>query len=169
MTDLLFDADALTGGTAADRSAILDKFRAYLVANADMDWQSLQPIWSNAPEATFFNLNGHTYRGRAHWTTLWKYYQPRVSNGVWEPFDLGGMVTGEMAVLWCHRRTWYKWVGDGPMDEGRRPERSSISRSTMVFRKEAGDDGAPDQKDAIWRVVHVHFSTASDDPRPGGI
>ena len=36
---------------------------------------------------------------------------------------------------------------------------SFISRSTMVFRKEAGD----------WRVIHVHFSEASTAPRPGGI
>jgi ketosteroid isomerase-like protein len=163
MTDLQLSADALTGGSARDRAAILEKFRAYLVANADMDWQSLQAIWSGAPEATFFNLNGHTYKGREQWTRLWQYYKPRVTNGVWEPFDLGGMVTGAMAVVWCHRRTWYKWVGNGPMDAGRRPERSSISRATMVFRKEG------DTELADWRVVHVHFSTASEDPRPGGI
>ncbi len=164
MTELQLTADALTGGTATDRSAILEQFRAYLVANADMDWQGLQAIWSGAPEATFFNLHGHTYQGREQWTRLWQYYKPRVANGMWEPFDLGGMVTGDMAVVWCHRRTGYKWVGEGPLDEGRRPERSSISRSTMVFRKEVGAQGTKD-----WRVVHVHFSTASEDPRPGGI
>jgi hypothetical protein len=29
----------------------------------------------------------------------------------------------------------------------------------MVFRKEEGD----------WHVVHVHFSPASEAPRPGGV
>ena len=159
MSELRFTGDELSGGSAADRTAILMKFQAYLVANSDMDWESLQEIWSADPKAVFFNLNGNTYTGREHWTRLWQYYKPRVTNGVWEPFDLGGVVTGDMAVVWCHRRTWYKWVSDGPMDAGRRPERNSTSRSTMVFRKEQDD----------WRVVHVHFSTASEDPRPGGI
>ena len=34
-----------------------------------------------------------------------------------------------------------------------------ITRSTMVFRKEAGE----------WRVVHTHFSEASAGERPGGV
>jgi hypothetical protein len=150
---------SLTGGTAADRAAILAKFRDYLIANTDYDGDKLQAIWSAAPEATFFNLNGHVYQGREHWLALWRYYRTRVSNSVWQPFDIGGTVADDLAVVWCLRRTFYKWIGDGPLDAGRRPERASISRSTMVFRKEDGD----------WRVVHVHFSTASDDPRPGGV
>ena len=150
---------ALSGGSAEDRAAIMAKFQAYLVANTDYDGAALHGIWSDDPAAVFFNLNGHVYQGREHWTRLWQYYRTRVSNSVWEPFDIGGTVSADLAVVWCLRKTYYKWVGEGPMDAGRRPERSSISRSTMVFRKEAGD----------WRVVHVHFSTASEDPRPGGV
>lgn len=153
------DEDRLTGGSAEDRAAIMAQHRAYLVANADYDLAALQDIWSPAPDAVFFNLNGHTYRGREHWGRLWQHLGTRVSNGVWEPFDLGGTVTGDLAVVWCERKTAYRWIGDGPMDAGRQPERQSISRSTMVFRKEQG----------TWRVVHVHFSPASELPRPGGV
>jgi len=101
--------NALTGGTAEDRAAIMAKFNAYLVANDDMDWEALQTLFSPAPETVFFNLNGNTYQGRAHWTKLWQYYKTRVRNGVWEPFDLGGTVSADLAVIWCHRRTAYKW------------------------------------------------------------
>jgi ketosteroid isomerase-like protein len=148
----------LTGGTAEDRAAILAQHRAYLEANADMDWERLQGIWSGAPDAFFFNLNGHTYRGREHWTGLWKHLKGKITNGIWEPYDLGGTVTGDLAVVWCHRKTYYKWLAT-EKDAGRQDERSSVSRSTMVFRKEQG----------TWRVVHVHFSQASELPRPGGV
>ena len=43
------------------------------------------------------------------------------------------------------------WLGANPAE--------FITRSTMVFRKEAGE----------WRVVHVHFSEASSGERPGGV
>jgi ketosteroid isomerase-like protein len=149
----------LSGGSAEDRAAIMAKFHAYLVANTNYDSDALHGIWSDDPAAAFFNLNGHVYQGRRHWLRLWDYYRTRVSNSVWEPFDIGGTVSTDLAVVWCLRKTHYKWIGEGPLDAGRRPERSSISRSTMVFRKEGGD----------WRVVHAHFSTASEDPRPGGV
>jgi ketosteroid isomerase-like protein len=151
--------DPLTGGDATDRAAIMAQFRAYLEANANYDDAALRRLFSDAPDALFFNLNGHTYQGRAHWLRLWEHLRTRVSNGIWEPFDLGGTVTGDLAVVWCHRKTHYAWIGQGAMDAGRQAARDSVSRSTMVFRKEAG----------TWRVVHVHFSPASELPRPGGV
>ena len=149
----------LVGGTEADRRRLLERLDAYLDANARFDWEKLQDIWSGAPEAVFFNLNGHTYRGREHWTRLWQYYRDNVRSGYWSPTDVGGVVSGDLAVLWCHRRTSSQWVGTSPPQASRRYGVEFTSRSTMVFRKEAGD----------WRVVHVHFSPASDEPRPGGV
>jgi hypothetical protein len=64
----------------------------YLEATASFDRSRLQDIWSSAPEGVFFNLNGHTYKGREHWTRLWQFYQPNVRSGYWTPFDLGGGV-----------------------------------------------------------------------------
>ena len=149
----------LVGGTPEDRKRILERLDQYLAANARFDWVALQDIWSGAPEALFFNLNGHTYRGREHWTNLWKYYQQNVNSSYWTPFDTGGVVSDEIAVVWCHRHTHSDWVGQDPPPAARPYGEEFISRSTMVFRKEDGD----------WRVVHVHFSTASAAPRPGGV
>jgi len=66
------DAARLVGGSEADRSRVLERVHEYLEANASFDWGQLQEIWSGAPEAVFFNLNGHTYKGREHWTRLWQ-------------------------------------------------------------------------------------------------
>jgi ketosteroid isomerase-like protein len=153
------DTARLVGGSEADRSRVLERVHEYLEANASFDWGQLQDIWSGAPEGIFFNLNGHTYKGREHWTRLWQFYQPNVRSGYWTPFDLGGVVSNDLAVIWCERQTQSEWIGRDPPPQARRYGVSFISRSTMVFRKEAGD----------WRVVHVHFSEASTAPRPGGI
>ncbi len=65
-----------------------------------------------------------------------------------------------MAVVWCHRRTKRKWTGAAPPPQDiHYGGEEFITRSTMVFRKEAGD----------WRVVHAHFSQASAGERPGGV
>jgi hypothetical protein len=150
----------LVGGTASDRERILQLHADYIDVNARFDWVNLERIWSAAPEATFFNLNGHTYIGRDHWIRLWKFYAQNVRSGYWTPFDIGGVVSDDLATVWCHRRTRRNWVGDEP------PPRDIhyggdefITRSTMVFRKENGE----------WRVVHAHFSEASAAVRPGGI
>jgi hypothetical protein len=55
-----------------------ERVHEYLETNASFDWGQLQDIWSGAPEAVFFNLNGHTYKGREQWTRLWQFYQPNV-------------------------------------------------------------------------------------------
>jgi ketosteroid isomerase-like protein len=149
----------LVGGTAADQKRILERLEEYLVANASFDWRALEGVWSGAAEALFFNLNGHTYRGREQWTNLWKYYRANVASSYWTPFDVGGVVSDELAVVWCHRHTRSDWVGNEPTPAARPYGEKFISRSTMVFRKEDGD----------WRVVHAHFSPASTAPRPGGV
>jgi len=150
----------LAGGTEADREAVLAKQEAYLQANATFDWDWLtREIWSRAPEAVFFNMNGRTYNGAEHWVRLWKYYKDHFASGYWTPFDIGGEVGSEVAVLWCHRQTKRRWSGDGRPEDGVHTDRDYISRSTMVFRKEDGD----------WRCIHVHFSEVVEGERPGGI
>ena len=150
---------AFVGGTDSDRAGVTAQHATYLAVNAVFDWESLQPIWSGAPDATFFNMNGHVYQGREHWTRLWQFYEGNVASSYWTPFDIGGVVSDDLAVLWCERHTRSDWVGTEPPPAARRYGSDHTSRSTMVFRKEDGD----------WRVVHVHFSEASTTPRPGGI
>ena len=69
--------ETLVGGTDEDRQEILRLHEKYLDLNARFDWQNLEPIFSPAPEATYFNLNGHTYNGRKHWVRLWQFYGQR--------------------------------------------------------------------------------------------
>lgn len=69
---------ALVGGSEGDRAALLQLHEDYIDANARFDWVKLEPIWSGAGEATFFNLNGHAYQGRDHWIRLWKFYGQNV-------------------------------------------------------------------------------------------
>jgi ketosteroid isomerase-like protein len=152
---------SFVGGSDADRQSVAAQHRAYLEVNAMFDWEGLQPIWSGAADATFFNMNGHTYDGRAHWTKLWQYYKQHMQTGEWVPYDMKGSISGDLAVVWCHRKTRLIWKDDEsrPVGQHHVDKPQFTSRSTMVFRRE---DGA-------WRVVHVHFSEASTDPRPGGI
>ena len=150
----------LVGGTSSDRVQILKLHEEYIEANGRFDWQKLDPIWSAASEALFFNLNGHTYNGRDHWFRLWKFYGKNVKSSYWTPFDIGGIVSHQMAVVWCHRHTKRNWTGSEPPPKDIHYGGDAfITRSTMVFRKEAGH----------WRVVHAHFSEASSGPRPGGV
>ncbi len=150
----------LVGGSATDRERILALHEDYLDANARFDREKLAPIWSDAPEALFFNLNGHTYKGRDHWLRLWKFYGQNVKSSYWTPYDIGGVVTDDMAVVWCHRKTMRNWAGKEPPPRDIHYDGSEfITRSTMVFRKENG----------AWRVVHSHFSEASTGARPGGV
>jgi ketosteroid isomerase-like protein len=152
--------DALIGGSAEDRKEILRLHEAYLDVNARFDWGNLQPLFSPAPEATFFNLNGHTYNGREHWTRLWKFYGANVQSSYWTPYGIGGAVTGDLAVVWCHRKTRRRWTGkEPPVRDLKYDDSEFVSRSTMVFRKEDGQ----------WRVIHAHFSPGESGPRPGGV
>ena len=61
----------LIGGTKEDRQAILRLHEKYIEVNARFDWENLQPLFSPAPDATFFNLNGHTYPTGRPGHTLW--------------------------------------------------------------------------------------------------
>src|SRR5689334_3132713 len=90
------DPDKLVGGTPADRQRVLERMHDYLDVNARFDWKKLQEIWSAAPEAVFFNLNGHTYKGREHWTRLWQFYENRVRSSYWTPSDVDGVLSGDL-------------------------------------------------------------------------
>ena len=76
------DENQLIGGLPADRRRLLERLHEYLDINARFDWKALPEIWSGAPEGVFFNLNGHTYKGREHWTRLWQFYQQNVASAI---------------------------------------------------------------------------------------
>jgi len=123
------DAARLIGGSEADRSRVLERVHEYLEANASFDWGQLQDIWSGAPEAVFFNLNGHTYKGREHWTRLWQFYQPN-----------------DLAVIWCERHTHSEWIGRDPPRQARRYGVSYL----------ALDDGVPQGSGRLARPAAIN-------------
>ncbi len=150
----------ISGGSDADRKALLALHERYLVANGTFDWPAIKPLWSEAPHATFFNLNGHTYNGAAHWSRLWAFYGKNVKGSYWTPYDVGGEIGGDMAVIWCHRRCRREWTGTGkPPRDLHYQGQEFMSRSTLVFHREDGQ----------WRVVHAHFSEGGVGERPGGV
>jgi hypothetical protein len=150
----------IVGGTESDRKKLLELQDEYLVANGKFDWPGIEHIWSEEPHATFFNLNGHTYNGAAHWSRLWAFYGKNVKASYWTPFDVGGEIRGDMAVLWCHRHSQRNWTGSAkPPRDLLYQGQEFVSRSTMVFHKEKGQ----------WRVLHAHFSVGDSGDRPGGV
>ena len=120
------------GGSATDRSRILEVHQAYLDANSTFDWKALRPIWSDDPTNVFFNMNGHTYVGLEHWTRLWQFYQKNVTSAYWTPFDIGGVVSDDLAVLWCYRHTKSDWVGSEPPPRNRSSRPPWMSCSTCT-------------------------------------
>jgi len=152
--------ETLVGGTDEDRQEILRLHEKYLDLNAGFDGENLERIFSPGPEATYFNLNGHTYKGRKHWVRLWQFYGQNVQSSYWAPYDIGGTVADGLAVVWCHRKTRRQWTGNKPPTRNINYDSTEfVSRSTMVFRKEDGQ----------WRVVHAHFSPSDPGSRPGEI
>jgi hypothetical protein len=85
MAAMEIDLGKLVGGTEADRRRVLERMHEYLEINGLFDWRKLPGLWSDAPEAVFFNLNGHTYKGIEHWTRLWQFYEPNVKSCYWTP------------------------------------------------------------------------------------
>src|SRR5919198_5670806 len=104
----------LVGGSQRDREQILKLHADYIDANSRFDWQKLEPIWSEAPEALFFNLNGHTYSGREHWFRLWKFYGQNVASSYWTPFDIGGVAPNDLAVGFRPRAPRRRWPRPPP-------------------------------------------------------
>src|ERR1700709_2937858 len=90
----------IVGGSEADRSKLLELHEEYLVANGKFDWPAIEPIWSEQAHATFFNLNGHTYNGAAHWSRLWAFYIQNVKGAYCPPYDRVGENGADMAGVW---------------------------------------------------------------------
>ena len=154
MKPVVFD-----GGSEEERRRVLEVHDAYLDANATFDVGALARIWDDDPTDVFFNLNGHTYVGREQWFRLWDYYRDRLRTGRWEPDDVKVLIRGDLAVLTSHRLSPIKWIGSEPPPATFRDRPERRSRATMVMERRAGG----------WKITHVHFSEATQEPRPGGI
>lgn len=152
---------AWSGGSPEDRDAVTTQFERYREANTVGDDVALQTIFSDAPEATYYNLNGFTYNGKAHWTKLWQYYKKHIKAGPGFSYDAHGEISGDLAVIWCHRKSRIIPRSDSETAKNW-PflDKDYMSRATFVFRREP----------VGWRIVHTHFSDGKEDgERPGGV
>jgi len=141
-----------------ERSEVLERHAAYLTANnSSSDSALLRRVWDADPNNVYFNMGGHTYHGVEHWSKLWDFYATRIVAPIgYTSYDQRVQVRGDVAWVTCHRYGYSKWIGQEPR---RQPDGPRLSRSTEILVRRA--DG--------WRTVHVHFSTASNQARPGGI
>jgi ketosteroid isomerase-like protein len=142
---------------ATDRDHVLALHQAYLKANEKIDPSLLEGVWDDDPGNIFYNLNGFTYTGLAHWSRLWKYFSPRMEQIVpYTSYDQRVVIEGDVAWITASRFGETRWIGTEPPP---RPDGPVMSRSTEVLMR------TPDG----WRVVHTHFSRGSLSPRPGDI
>jgi ketosteroid isomerase-like protein len=149
----------LSDPTAADRIAVMDAHRRYMAANSAVDKDQLAHVWDDDPRNVYFNLTGHNYRGLAHWSKLWQYYQPRLHYVIdWMSWDHNVWVEGDVAWLTCLRLCQIEWVGEGENAPADQPE-PAVSRATEIYRRVDGE----------WKAVHVHYSPAAMSPRPGNV
>ena len=111
------------------------------------------PICSQAPEAPFFNLNGHTYKGRDHWFRLWEFYGRNVDSSYWTPFDIGGVVSTTMAVVWCHRQDRRQWTGKEPPPQGDQLRQRRIHLPL--------DHGVPQGRRPVARRAYAFFEASA--------
>jgi ketosteroid isomerase-like protein len=140
-----------------DRDQVLAQHRAYLNANEKVDPQLLNGVWDEDPGNVYFNLNGHTYTGLAHWSRLWDYFSTRLEQIVpYTSYEQRVQIEGDIAWITALRFGETRWVGSEPPP---RPDGAVVSRSTEVLVR--GAQG--------WQVVHTHFSRGSLAPRPGDI
>jgi len=149
------DAPMFDGGSAADQQALYEIHHRWCSANDWLDDDALRRIWTPAPDALLFNTNGHTYRGVEDWlASAWAYYRTRMQFArPYTPGNVKAVVCGGMGYViadWVGRnKTWL-----GPENEP--SANAPFYRTTQVC---TNDDGT-------WRVMHVHFSLQSTDPRP---
>jgi ketosteroid isomerase-like protein len=141
------------GGAPEDQARILARYHDQLAANDALDNDALRKLWTDDPENVFFNFNQYTYYGREDWLKVWDYYRSRFKP--FRPYTTGDVditISGDMALLTADQVGRYKeWIGQEPGDSPRH------YRATMVFVRKPGDD---------WQAIHVHFSLATDGPRP---
>lgn len=149
-----------TGGADQDRRDIAQVYEKYRAANETVDSKVLPEVFSGSSEARYFNLNGFTYNSRDHWTKLWRYYSKFINSGPGHGFDAHGEISGDLAVIWLHRRTAIiPLTTDSVSTNWPVAGKEYLSRATVAFVREP--EG--------WRIVHVHFSNGKEGERPGGI
>jgi len=147
------------GGSPADRQRLLALHDEWLTANNTLDTAAARRLLTTDATAVFFNINGHAYTGVDHWCRLWDYYRGQFeTTEPWTAHDMKVIVRGDLAVISALRTARLRQIGGDPASSFVTDQRM-VFRGTLACAREGSD----------WKIVHGHFSHASDGPRPGGI
>jgi hypothetical protein len=145
------------GGSEDERREILDLYYAFLRANDALDIETLRTLWSPDPRNVYFNTNGYTYHGLEDWTNIWRHYRGRLTLD--KPSPSGQIrltIRDGMALLTDDRLGRFRGYVSGKEEPDIAFSQQPYVRLTNVYLKENGE----------WRVVHAHFSSGHDGPRP---
>jgi SnoaL-like domain len=145
------------GGGEEERREILDLYYAFLRANDALDIETLRTLWSPDPSNVYFNTNGYTYHGLEDWTNIWRHYRGRLTLD--KPSPSGQIrltIRDGMALLTDDRLGRFRGYVAGKEEPDIAFNQQPYVRLTNVYLKENGE----------WRVIHAHFSSGHDGPRP---
>ena len=130
----------LVGGSEADRAKLLCRFDDYIEANEHFDWRGWRRSGANCPRPRSSTSTATPTTAPTTGAGCGAFYRQNVKGSYWTPFDIGGTITGDMAVIWCQRDTRRNWVGkDQPPRDIHYQGDKFVTRSTMVFHKEGGN------------------------------
>lgn len=145
------------GGTDEERQEILDLYYTFLRANDALDIPALRTLWSHNPNNIYFNTNGYAYHGLADWENIWRHYTGRLT--LEKPSPSGQVrltIRGDMALLTDDRIGRFRGYVSGKEEPDIAFSQQPYVRLTSVYLREKGG----------WRVIHSHFSSGHDGPRP---
>jgi ketosteroid isomerase-like protein len=142
------------GGTEHEQKAVLRHHHEFLTANDGNDPVYIRKIWSDDPDAVFFNTNGFTYHGRDDWEKIWNFYGPRQNRfAIYTPGNVRIWISGDMALTTGDYGGLNKQWLSGP---DMRMNNTRHYRLTTAQIRQAGE----------WQTIHAHFSIQALGPRP---
>jgi ketosteroid isomerase-like protein len=141
------------GGSQSDRDEVMRINDLFWEANNTLDIEALEPYWG---DVVFFNSNGAVYHGVEEWKQVWRYYGARFEMTVpAEQSKTTVFMSGDLALI-CDEGVLRGWnavdldqASAGIVD----PQRI---RTTLGLRREGES----------WKIIHAHFSTRPEGPRP---
>lgn len=144
------------GGSEADGRQVLALHHAFMAANDALDSEALRKIWSRDARCWFFNSNGHTYYGLEDWLRIWDHYRTRIR--ALRPYKPGALqiwIRGDMGLIVGDRvARYFDWIS------------TSEPVPPLFTWPYLRHTQACVREDGTWKIVHAHFSSMAEGPRP---
>lgn len=141
------------GGSDEDRAEVMRVNDLFWTANNTLDIDALEPYWG---DVVFYNSNGAVYQGVDEWKQVWRYYGAHFEMTVAaEQSTSHVFISGDLAII-CDEGVRRGWRATGVDSASAGIADAQRIRTTLVLQR----DGAS------WKVVHAHFSSRGEGPRP---